>query len=52
MLTIALGACGTRGPLFLPPVQNKPATAPASTAKPAATTPASADRNTPEATAQ
>jgi predicted small lipoprotein YifL len=41
-LTTVLYACGTRGPLFLPPVQNKPATANASNAPNAANNPAPA----------
>ena len=59
LLTTALTACGTRGPLFLPPVQKKPA----NTSKPAPSNPSdtataatvptpAADLNTPENPAQ
>ncbi len=64
-LTTALGACGTRGPLFLPPVQSKPANsghttttptkAPASPSDTASATnvpTSAADLNTPQKSTQ
>ena len=62
LLTTALTACGTRGPLFLPPVQSKPAnTATAPTKAPASPSDtatvvnvptSAADLNTPQKPAQ
>ena len=62
LLTTVLYACGTRGPLFLPPVQNKPAkpaTTPAKTPSGSSVTATAAnvpttaaDPNTPTAAAQ
>ena len=59
LLTTVLYACGTRGPLFLPPAQNKPANtsnaAPVSPSDMATTTnvpTTAADLNTPRKPAQ
>jgi len=49
LLTIALGACGTRGPLTMPPPRIKPpATAPAPVTPAEPAEPIAVDLNTPE----